>query len=67
MYTWEDLFKFLVKVKSKNTAKGIHPGRSINLLKTKMYIPNYKELQKKYSIIEEDDLNVDFNSDNRHF
>lgn len=67
MYNYEDLFKFLIKVKSNNQAKGIHPGRSINLLKLKMNIPNYKSLQKKYSIIEEDDLNVDFNSDNRHF
>ena len=37
------------------------------MIKLKLNINSYKELQKRYSIIEEDDLNIDFNSDNKHF
>jgi len=39
----------------------------MSMIKLKLKNPTYKELQKKYSIIEEDDLNIDFNADNRHF
>ena len=67
MYNWEEVLKFIVKLKSQNTSKNSKAINSLQMIKLSLVQPSYKSLQRKYSIIEEDDLNIDFNSDNRHF
>ena len=44
IYTWEDVLKFILKIKSPNNAKGVKQTNSMHMIKLKLVQPTYKSL-----------------------